>query len=86
MNRLQTLPAAASRAAWNRYNYYVTGLMCTFWLLPVNGAILVVWMRNLSSGWFAPFSSDHNVLCVAGFLLWVEAVHTGHMLPIPRNG
>lgn len=55
--------------------------MCMFWLLPVNASILVVWIRNLSVGWLAPFSSDHNVVRVAGYLLWVEAVHTGSMLP-----
>ncbi|GAA96257.1 uncharacterized protein L969DRAFT_14453 [Mixia osmundae IAM 14324] len=69
------------RRRWDRYHYYMVVLLIMLWLLPMNAAILIVWVRNLSAGWIAPFSSDHNVLSVAGFLLWVEGVHTGRMLP-----
>lgn len=46
-------------------------------VLPQKGAILLVWLRNLQAGWYAPFPSDHNVLSVAGFLALVELAQTG---------
>lgn len=55
-------------------------------LLPMNAMILVVWVRNLAVGWLAPFSSDHNVLNILGFLLNVEAVHSGKMLKRSEGG
>ncbi|GAA6036547.1 hypothetical protein NBRC10512_000633, partial [Rhodotorula toruloides] len=48
--------------------------------------ILVVWVRNLAVGWLAPFSSDHNVLMVVGFLANVEALHSGKMLQRSAGG
>lgn len=55
-------------------------------LLPINALILVVWVRNLAVGWLAPFSSDHNVLMVLGFLANVEALHSGKMLQRSTGG
>ena len=46
-------------------------------VLPQNGAILIVWLRNLQAGWYAPFPSDHNVLAIAGYLGIVELAQTG---------
>lgn len=49
-------------------------------LLPQNGAILLVWSRNLLAGWYAPFPSDHNVFAILGYLLLVEHGQTGKVL------
>lgn len=74
-----TTPASAKRV-WDRYHYSFSILFVMMCLLPINALILVVWVRNLAVGWLAPFSSDHNVLNVVGFLLNVEALHSGKML------
>jgi len=74
-----TTPAATKRA-WDRYHYAFALLFVMTTLLPINALILVVWVRNLAVGWLAPFSSDHNVLNIVGFLLNVEALHSGKML------
>lgn len=72
--------AAATRRAWDRYHYSFALLFVMATLLPINALILIVWVRNLAVGWLAPFSSDHNVLSIVGFLLNVEALHSGKML------
>lgn len=72
--------AAAARRLWDRYHYAFSVLFVLVTLLPINALILVVWVRNLAVGWLAPFSSDHNVLMVVGFLANVEALHSGKML------
>ena len=77
---------AASKIHWDRYHYYFSLLLVMLCLLPINALILVVWVRNLAVGWLAPFSSDHNVLSVMGFLLNVEALHSGKMLSRSGNG
>lgn len=46
-------------------------------VLPQNAAILLVWLRNLQAGWYAPFPSDHNVLAVLGYVGLVELAQTG---------
>lgn len=71
---------AAGKHRWDRYHYHFSLLLVMLCLLPINALILVVWVRNLAVGWIAPFSSDHNVLSVMGFLLNVEALHSGKML------
>ena len=71
---------AANRRLWDRYHYSFTVLLVMLGLLPSNAFILVVWVRNLAVGWLAPFSTDHNILNVIGFLLNVEALHSGNML------
>lgn len=68
-----------------RYNYLYSNLLVLLWLLPINAPILVVWVRNLAVGWFAPFSSDHNALTIVGFVLWIETTHSGVVLPRSRN-
>jgi glycosylphosphatidylinositol deacylase len=65
---------------WSRYRYFLTVLVMLVWLLPSNGPILLVWLRNLQAGYYAPFS-DRNVFSVGGLLLWSEAVHADTMLP-----
>lgn len=71
---------AANRRLWDRYHYSFSVLFVMLGLLPSNAFILVVWVRNLAVGWLAPFSTDHNILNVLGFLLNVEALHSGNML------
>lgn len=78
--------AAAARRLWDRYHYAFSILFVLVTLLPINALILVVWVRNLAVGWLAPFSSDHNVLMVVGFLANVEALHSGKMLQRSAGG
>ncbi|GAA6061257.1 hypothetical protein JCM10212_000698 [Sporobolomyces blumeae] len=78
-------PAAIARSQttlWDHYHMAFSTLFVLLTLLPITAAILVVWVRNLAVGWFAPFSSDRNPLDVLGFLFLVEALHSGH--PIKR--
>ncbi|GAA5975792.1 hypothetical protein JCM21900_006153, partial [Sporobolomyces salmonicolor] len=86
----RTPPSPASAAAvkrlWDRYHYYFSILFVLVTLLPINALILVVWVRNLAVGWLAPFSSDHNVIMVVGFLANVEALHSGKMLQRSSSG
>ncbi|KAM0788807.1 hypothetical protein ACM66B_002894 [Microbotryomycetes sp. NB124-2] len=71
---------ASTRRLWDRYHYSFSILLLMLCLLPINALILVVWVRNLAVGWLAPFSTDHNVFNIIGFLLNVEALHSGKML------
>ncbi|GAA5938622.1 hypothetical protein JCM1841_004366, partial [Sporobolomyces salmonicolor] len=86
----RTPPSPASTAAvkrlWDRYHYSFSILFVLVTLLPINALILVVWVRNLAVGWLAPFSSDHNVIMVVGFLANVEALHSGKMLQRSSSG
>lgn len=84
---VQDLPAtpAATKRLWDRYHYSFSILFVMLCLLPINALILVVWVRNLAVGWLAPFASDHNVFSVIGFLLNVEAIHSGKMLGRTKN-
>jgi hypothetical protein len=51
------------------------------WILPINLPVLVVWIRNLSVHWLTPFSSHHNILSIMSFILLVETLSTGRMIP-----
>jgi hypothetical protein len=51
------------------------------WVLPINLPVLVVWIHNLSVHWLTPFSSHHNVLSIMPFLVLVETLTTGKMIP-----
>lgn len=76
----------STKMLWDRYHYNFVVLLVMLTLLPMNAMILVVWVRNLAVGWLVPFSSDHNVLNIAGFLLCVESVHSGKMLKRSEGG
>ncbi|GAA5937325.1 Bst1p [Sporobolomyces koalae] len=82
-----SIPASDSSSArtesslWDEYHFSFSILFVLLALLPINALILVVWVRNLAVGSFAPFSSDHNVLSVLGFLALVESLHSGRSLP-----
>lgn len=55
--------------------------MLMLWILPINLPVLVVWIRNLTVHWLTPFSSHHNVLSIVPFILLVETLSTGRMIP-----
>ncbi|KAL9031352.1 MAG: hypothetical protein Q9196_000607 [Gyalolechia fulgens] len=50
-------------------------------VLPINIPVLVVWVHNLAVHWLTPFSSHHNVLSVMPFILLVETLTSGKMIP-----
>lgn len=51
------------------------------WILPINIPVLVVWIHNLAVHWLTPFSSHHNILSIMPYILLVETMSTGHMVP-----
>jgi GPI inositol-deacylase len=51
------------------------------WILPINLPVLVVWVRNLAVHWLTPFASHHNILSIMPFILLVETLSTGRMIP-----
>lgn len=70
-----------SNTNYDFYNYTHSVLILMLWVLPINLPILVVWMRNLALHWFTPFSSHHNVLSIMPFIILVETLTTGKMIP-----
>lgn len=65
----------------NYYHYTHSTLLLMMWVLPINLPILAVWVRNLAVHWLTPFSSHHNVLSITPFILLVENMTTGRMVP-----
>ncbi|TQV96628.1 hypothetical protein V2A60_002986 [Cordyceps javanica] len=65
----------------NYYHYTHSILLLMMWVLPINLPILAVWVRNLAVHWLTPFSSHHNVLSITPFILLVENMTTGRMVP-----
>lgn len=70
-----------SSTNYDFYNYAHSVLILMLWILPINLPILVVWVRNLALHWFTPFSSHHNVLSIMPFVILVETLTTGKMVP-----
>ncbi|KAI0393507.1 GPI inositol-deacylase [Xylariaceae sp. FL0594] len=70
-----------SAAHINFRNYVQTIFLLMVWNLPINLPTLVVWVRNLALQWFTPFSSHHNVLSILPFILLVENLRAGRMIP-----
>jgi hypothetical protein len=70
-----------SKSSFDFYNYTHSLLILMLWVLPINLPILVVWMRNLAVHWLTPFSSHHNVLSIMPFIILVETLTTGKMVP-----
>ncbi|KAL7949815.1 PGAP1-like domain-containing protein [Trichoderma barbatum] len=70
-----------STANSNYYHYSHSILLLMMWVLPINLPILAVWVRNLAVHWLTPFSSHHNVLSIMPFILLVENLTTGKMVP-----
>lgn len=76
---------ATSTLNHNYYHYAHSILLLMMWVLPVNLPILAVWVRNLAVHWLTPFSSHHNVLSIMPFILLVENLTTGRMVPQITN-
>ncbi|KAJ2975910.1 hypothetical protein NUW58_g8229 [Xylaria curta] len=70
-----------SPAHINFRNYVHTIFLLMVWNLPINLPTTVVWVRNLAIHWFTPFSSHHNVLSILPFILLVENLTAGRMIP-----
>ncbi|PKK79545.1 PGAP1-domain-containing protein [Rhizophagus irregularis] len=67
--------------SWDNYHYLQSILILFFMLLPFNVPVLMVWIRNMSVNWFAPFSWDHSILAIAPIIFYVEIITNGKMLP-----
>ncbi|KAK2630609.1 hypothetical protein QTJ16_001429 [Diplocarpon rosae] len=72
---------ARSNTNFNFHNYAHSILILMLWILPINLPILVVWVHNLAVHWLTPFSSHHNVLSIMPFILLVETLSSGNMVP-----
>ncbi|KAK4140644.1 GPI inositol-deacylase [Dichotomopilus funicola] len=70
-----------STANSNFYNYAHSIFVLMLWVLPINLPTFVVWIHNLTVHWLTPFTSHHNVLSVMPFIVLVEALTTGKMVP-----
>ncbi|KAL8701576.1 MAG: hypothetical protein Q9224_000441 [Gallowayella concinna] len=70
-----------SAANYNFYNYAHSILILMLCVLPINVPVLVVWIHNLAVHWLTPFSSHHNVLSIMPFILLVETLTSGKMIP-----
>ncbi|KAL5436047.1 GPI inositol deacylase [Paraphaeosphaeria minitans] len=66
---------------YNFSNYTHSIFVLMLWILPINLPVLVVWIRNLTIRWLTPFSSHHNILSIMPFILLVETLSTGRMVP-----
>jgi glycosylphosphatidylinositol deacylase len=66
---------------YNFYNYVHSLLILMLWILPINLPVLVVWIHNLAVHWLTPFSSHHNILSIMPYILIVETMSTGHIIP-----
>ena len=75
-----------SGPAMNFFNYTYSILILMLWVLPINLPTLVVWIHNLAVHWLTPFSSHHNVLSIMPFILLVETLSSGVMVPQLRRG
>jgi glycosylphosphatidylinositol deacylase len=71
-------------ANYNFYNYAHSIFVLMLWILPINLPVLVVWVRNLAIQWLTPFSSHHNLLSITPFILLVETLSAGCMVPRVR--
>jgi hypothetical protein len=74
-----------SGPAHNFFNYTYSILILMLWVLPINMPVLVVWIHNMAVHWLTPFSSHHNVLSIAPFILLVETLSSGMMVPSIRS-
>lgn len=65
----------------NFANYAHSIFILMLWILPINALVLLVWVHNLVVHWLMPFSSHHNVLSIMPFILLVETMTSGAMIP-----
>ncbi|RPA88061.1 PGAP1-domain-containing protein [Ascobolus immersus RN42] len=75
-----------SSTHWDFYHYTHSIFILMLWILPINLPVLVVWIHNLAVHWLTPFSSHHNVLSIMPFILLVETLTTGKMVPRIETG
>ncbi|GAA6008956.1 hypothetical protein JCM11491_003846 [Sporobolomyces phaffii] len=66
---------------WDAYHLSFSVLFLLLSLVPSNALVLVVWVRNLAVGSFAPFSSDRQPWSILGFLALVESIHSRTLVP-----
>lgn len=78
---LSTARDANPGGSWNFYNYTHSMLILMLWIFPINVPVLVVWIHNLAVHWLTPFSTHHNVFSVLPYILLVECMSTGNMVP-----
>jgi glycosylphosphatidylinositol deacylase len=78
--RANTFPKRSGNN-YNFYNYVHSLLILMLWILPINLPVLVVWIHNLAVHWLTPFSSHHNILSIMPYILIVETMSTGHIIP-----
>ena len=69
----------------NFFNYAHSVLILMLWVLPLHLPTLVVWVHNLAVHWLTPFTSHHNVLSIMPFILLVETMTGGSMVPRMAN-
>jgi GPI inositol-deacylase len=65
----------------NFSNYTHSILILMLLVLPINVPVLIVWIHNLAVHWLTPFTSHHNILSIAPFILLVETLTSGTMIP-----
>jgi GPI inositol-deacylase len=70
-----------STTLMNFSNYAHSIFILMLWVLPINLPVLIVWIHNLSVHWLTPFSSHHNVLSIMPFIILVETLTSGTMIP-----
>ncbi|OJD18427.1 GPI inositol-deacylase [Emergomyces pasteurianus Ep9510] len=78
---LQYARETKSNSQYNFYNYVHSIFILMLWILPVNVLVFAVWVHNLAVHWWTPFSSHHNVLSIMPFILLVETLTNGNMIP-----
>ncbi|EGG05789.1 uncharacterized protein MELLADRAFT_87688 [Melampsora larici-populina 98AG31] len=73
--------------SWNKFHYYFTTLFLMICLVPGNVMVITVWVKNLSIGWYKPFSSDRKIYFVIGYLLWFHRTwsSSGSLGMLPRS-
>jgi glycosylphosphatidylinositol deacylase len=81
-SRLAQTSSLDAHANFSNYAHSIFILM--LWILPINIPVLIVWIRNLMMRWMTPFSPHHNVLSIMPFILLVETLSTGRMVPRVR--
>lgn len=77
--RLTPLQKGTTHANFANFTYSLLILM--LWILPINALVLLVWAHNLVVHWYMPFSSHHNILSIMPFVLLVETMTSGTMIP-----
>ncbi|GJJ71191.1 GPI inositol-deacylase [Entomortierella parvispora] len=71
----------SSKELWDRFHWMMTMVMVLFFLLPFAVPVLMVWIRNIAGRWFVSFPSDHRLVSIAPFLVLVEELIHGAVVP-----